>query len=75
MGYRGTVNTVLSFGDDGPCHGYLIGEENRGLYYMFNMMNEARVGVGLGAAALGYTGYLHSLSYARERPQGRHPHQ
>ena len=73
MGYRGTVNTVLSFGEQGECHGYLIGEENRGLAYMFNMMNEARVGVGLGGAALGYTGYLHSLDYARERPQGRHP--
>ncbi len=73
MGYRGTVNTVLSFGEHGECHGYLIGEENRGLAYMFNMMNEARVGVGLGGAALGYTGFLHSLEYARERPQGRHP--
>tara|TARA_R110002096_G_scaffold22675_18_gene72748 strand:+ start:12476 stop:14275 length:1800 start_codon:yes stop_codon:yes gene_type:complete len=73
MGYRGTVNTVLSFGEQGECHGYLVGEENRGLAYMFNMMNEARVGVGLGGAALGYTGYLHSLDYARERPQGRHP--
>jgi len=74
MGYRGTVNTVLSFGEQGECHGYLIGKENHGLSYMFNMMNEARVGVGLGGAALGYTGFLHSLEYARERPQGRHPH-
>ena len=74
MGYRGTVNTVLSFGEQGECHGYLIGKEHHGLSYMFNMMNEARVGVGLGGAALGYTGYLHSLDYARERPQGRHPH-
>ncbi len=73
MGYRGTVNTALSFGDDGECHGYLIGKEHQGLAYTFNMMNEARVGVGLGAAALGYTGYLHSLEYARERLQGRHP--
>jgi len=40
---------------------------------MFHMMNEARIGVGLGAVALGATGYLHSLRYARERPQGRHP--
>lgn len=73
MGYRGTVNTVLNFGEGGPCYGYLIGEAHKGLFYMFNMMNEARVGVGLGGAALGYTGYLHSLKYARERPQGRHP--
>jgi acyl-CoA dehydrogenase len=40
---------------------------------MFHMMNEARIGVGLGAVMLGYTGYLHALEYARERPQGRHP--
>ncbi|KAA0022323.1 acyl-CoA dehydrogenase [Antrihabitans cavernicola] len=68
MGYRGAVNTVLSF--DGAT-GYLIGEENRGLTYMFHMMNEARLGVGLGATALGYTGYLKSLEYARGREQGR----
>lgn len=73
MGYRGTVNTVLNFGESGECHGYLVGEAHKGLFYMFNMMNEARVGVGLGGVALGYTGYLHSLQYARERPQGRHP--
>lgn len=73
MGYRGTVNTVLNFGESGECHGYLVGEAHQGLFYMFNMMNEARVGVGLGGVALGYTGYLHSLQYARERPQGRHP--
>ncbi len=75
MGYRGTVNTVLGFGEHGECHGYLIGQEHLGLTYMFGMMNEARVRVGLGAAALGYTGYLHSLAYARDRPQGRHPNE
>ncbi|MFN2537481.1 MAG: acyl-CoA dehydrogenase, partial [Mycobacteriales bacterium] len=68
MGFRGTVNTVLSFEN---AVGYLVGEQNQGLPYMFHMMNEARVGVGLGATALGYTGYLHSLDYARNRPQGR----
>ncbi|MEV6427791.1 acyl-CoA dehydrogenase [Nocardia sp. NPDC051463] len=78
MGYRGTTNTVLNFGEgkhtpDGEpgAVGYLIGEPHRGLSYMFHMMNEARLGVGLGAAALGYTGYLKSLDYARERRQGR----
>ncbi len=75
MGYRGTVNTVLNFGENGDCVGYLVGEPHHGLRYMFHMMNEARVGVGLGATMLGYTGYLHSLDYARERPQGRHPDQ
>ena len=73
MGFRGTTNTVLNFGESGDCHGWLVGEENRGLFCMFHMMNEARVGIGLGAMTLGYTGYLHSLRYARERPQGRHP--
>ncbi|MCC5859491.1 MAG: acyl-CoA dehydrogenase [Ectothiorhodospiraceae bacterium] len=71
MGYRGTTSTVLNFGDHGDCHGYLVGEANKGLTYMFHMMNEARIGVGVGAAMLGYTGYLHSLDYARSRPQGR----
>jgi hypothetical protein len=68
MGQRGITNTVLSF--DGAV-GYLVGEPHRGITYMFHMMNEARLGVGMGAVALGYTGYLKSLQYARERPQGR----
>ena len=78
MGFRGTVNTVLNFGEgvhrpggESGAVGYLIGEQNKGLSYMFHMMNEARISVGLGATALGYTGYLKSLEYARERPQGR----
>ncbi|HQZ85511.1 MAG TPA: acyl-CoA dehydrogenase [Actinomycetota bacterium] len=78
MGYRGTTNTLLNFGEgaflpagEAGAVGYLVGEPNRGLAYMFHMMNEARIGVGLGAVALGYTGYLHSLDYARVRPQGR----
>ncbi|WP_376696219.1 acyl-CoA dehydrogenase [Wenzhouxiangella sp. EGI_FJ10305] len=73
IGYRGTTSTALSFGDDAPCHGYLVGEPHQGLKYMFQMMNEARLGVGFGAAAIGYRGYLHSLDYARERLQGRPP--
>ncbi|WP_419812281.1 acyl-CoA dehydrogenase [Bacterioplanoides sp.] len=72
MGYRGTTSTVLNFGEQDNCHGYLIGEANKGLSYMFKMMNEARIGVGLGAAMIGYRGYLESLDYARNRPQGRH---
>ncbi|OBF28433.1 acyl-CoA dehydrogenase [Mycobacterium sp. ACS1612] len=68
MGQRGITNTVLSF--EGAV-GYLVGEPHRGLAYMFTMMNEARLGVGMGAVSLGYTGYLKSLQYARERPQGR----
>jgi alkylation response protein AidB-like acyl-CoA dehydrogenase len=78
MGQRGITNTVLSLGDgtfspggEPGAVGYLVGEPHRGLTYMFHMMNEARLGVGMGAVALGYTGYLKSLQYARERPQGR----
>ena len=78
MGYRGTTNTMLNFGEGvhtpggAPgAVGFLVGEANRGLSYMFHMMNEARIGVGAGATALGYTGYLQSVVYARQRPQGR----
>ncbi|HIZ51320.1 MAG TPA: acyl-CoA dehydrogenase [Candidatus Pseudomonas excrementavium] len=73
MGWRGTTSTALNFGDNGNCVGYLVGEPHKGLAYMFQMMNEARIGVGMGAIMLGYAGYLYSLDYARERPQGRHP--
>ena len=78
MGQRGITNTVLNFGDgsftpggaDGAV-GYLVGEAHRGIVYMFHMMNEARLAIGSAAVALGYTGYLKSLEYARTRPQGR----
>jgi len=73
MGWRGTTSTALNFGDNGNCIGYLVGEPHKGLAYMFQMMNEARIGVGMGAIMLGYAGYLYSLNYARERPQGRLP--
>jgi butyryl-CoA dehydrogenase len=73
MGYRGTTNALLNFGEHGGAVGYLVGDRNRGLAAMFHMMNEARVGVGTGAAALGYTGYLKALDYARTRTQGRPP--
>jgi alkylation response protein AidB-like acyl-CoA dehydrogenase len=73
LGYRGTTNTLLSFGEAGNCVGYLVGEAGRGLDGMFHMMNEARIGVGLGAAMLGHAGYLYALDYARNRPQGRRP--
>ena len=78
MGYRGTVNCLLNFGEGryqpdggGGAIGELVGEPGKGLAYMFHMMNEARISVGLGAAALACTGYLHALDYARERRQGR----
>jgi len=71
MGWRGTTSTALNFGDNGQCVGYLIGQPHQGLACMFQMMNEARIGVGMGAVMLGYAGYLYSLDYARQRPQGR----
>lgn len=71
MGYRGTTSTILSFGEEERCQGFLVGQAHHGLSYMFQMMNEARIGVGLGAAALGYAGYRYSADYARTRPQGR----
>ncbi|QLC73512.1 acyl-CoA dehydrogenase [Pseudomonas sp. LPB0260] len=73
MGWRGTTSTALNFGDHGECVGYLLGQPHHGLSYMFQMMNEARIGVGMGATMLGYAGYLYSLDYARQRPQGRQP--
>jgi alkylation response protein AidB-like acyl-CoA dehydrogenase len=82
MGYRGTSNCLLNFGEGryrpagrAGAVGEIIGEEGRGLAYMFQMMNEARITVGLGAAAIGYTGYLHAVDYARNRRQGRLPAQ
>nr|MCU0950411.1 acyl-CoA dehydrogenase family protein [Burkholderiaceae bacterium] len=78
LGYRGTVNTLLNFGEgkfrpEGApgAIGYLVGEPGEGLAIMFRMMNEARIGVGLGATMLGYAGYRAARAYARERPQGR----
>lgn len=71
LGYRGTTSTALTFGDNDDCHGYLVGEPHQGLRYMFQMMNEARLGVGFGAAMIGYRGYQLSLAYARDRKQGR----
>ncbi len=82
MGNRGTTNCLLNFGEGkfkpqgkGGAIGYLVGNPHQGLANMFHMMNDARIAVGLGAAVLGYTGYLHALDYARSRPQGRHPAQ
>ncbi|TDK26318.1 acyl-CoA dehydrogenase [Luteimonas aestuarii] len=71
MGYRGITSTILGFGEKGECRGWLVGEPHHGLKYMFHMMNEARIGVGLSAAALAYAGYRYSLDYAKTRLQGR----
>ena len=71
MGQKGYCTTHLSFGDKGDCQGYLVGEENKGLDYMFLMMNSARIAVGRGASAIACAAYYASLEYANERPQGR----
>ncbi|MFC3834331.1 acyl-CoA dehydrogenase [Deinococcus rufus] len=73
MGYRGTTNTLLNFGEGGETIGELVGEPGQGLSQMFHMMNEARIGVGLGAVMLAQAGYQVSLAYARDRHQGRVP--
>ena len=72
MGYHGSVNTVLNFGDgDEGAYAELVGEPHQGLAYMFQMMNEARISVGLSAAALSVAGYRAACDYAKERRQGR----
>ena len=78
LGWRGTVNTLLNFGEGkypvrgaSGAVGYLVGEAGKGLQCMFHMMNEARIGVGLAATMLGMAGYYASLDYAKTRTQGR----
>jgi alkylation response protein AidB-like acyl-CoA dehydrogenase len=71
LGYKGCPITQLSFGENDDCRGWLVGEANKGLSYMFQMMNGARIDVGLGAASIASAAYYASLEYARERLQGR----
>lgn len=71
MGNRGTSNCLLNFGERKGAVGWMVGEPGQGLRQMFMMMNEARIAVGFGAAALACRGYLLSVDYARDRLQGR----
>jgi alkylation response protein AidB-like acyl-CoA dehydrogenase len=78
LGWAGTPNTLLNFGEgkfkpDGKAGavGYLVGKPGEGLKGMFHMMNEARIGIGMAATSLGLAGYYASLDYAKQRPQGR----
>ena len=71
LGIHGSPTCVMAYGDKGGAVGYLLGEANRGLEYMFIMMNEARLGVGLQGIALGERAYQQALAFARERKQGR----
>jgi len=73
MGYRGAPITHLSFGDNNDCRGYLVGLPHRGLSHMFQLMNEARIAVGIAAAGIASAAYYSALEYSRERPQGRQP--
>ena len=71
MGYKGAPIAHLMVGSNDNAFGYLVGEPHKGLTYMFQMMNEARIGVGMNATAIGTAAYYASLEYAKERPQGR----
>ena len=71
LGYRGCPIVQLSMGDKNDCRGWLVGEPHSGLKYMFQMMNEARIGVGMGAAAMATAAYYASLDYSKTRRQGR----
>lgn len=71
MGYKGAPIAHLMIGSNDSCEGYLVGEANHGLKYMFQMMNEARLGVGMNAVAIANAAFHASLTYAKERPQGR----
>ncbi|WP_319406271.1 acyl-CoA dehydrogenase [uncultured Desulfosarcina sp.] len=71
LGYKGCPITKLNFGDNNDCRGYLVGEENKGLTQMFQMMNEARISVGIGATAIASAAYYSALYYTKERRQGR----
>lgn len=71
MGYKGAPIVHLMIGSESACEGYLVGEAHQGLKYMFQMMNEARLGIGMNATAIATAAYQTSLAYAKVRPQGR----
>ncbi len=71
MGYKGAPIAHLTMGTDNNCEGYLVGEAHQGLKYMFQMMNEARMGVGMNAVAIASAAFYASLEYAKTRLQGR----
>jgi len=70
MGIHASPTCLLNFGDNGDCEGELIGELNKGISYMFLMMNEARLAVGIHGQALASSAYLYALDYAKQRIQG-----
>ena len=70
LGIHGNSTCLMRFGDEGKCIGYLIGEENQGITYMFKMMNEARIGVGVQGLSLASVAFLNAEAYAGDRVQG-----
>jgi alkylation response protein AidB-like acyl-CoA dehydrogenase len=73
IGWKGLPSLAINFGERGDCHGWLVGQPHQGLSHMFQMMNEARIMVGVNGIATASVGYHESLRYARERRQGRLP--
>jgi alkylation response protein AidB-like acyl-CoA dehydrogenase len=71
IGWRGIPSLALNFGERGDCHGFLVGNPNQGITYMFQMMNEARLMVGVNAASTASAAYHEALRYAQVRTQGR----
>jgi len=71
IGWRGLPSLAMAYGDRDDCVGWLVGQEHRGISYMFQMMNEARLMVGLNGVATAMVAYHESLEYAQSRPQGR----
>lgn len=73
IGWKALPSLAMNYGEQGGCHGYLIGEPHRGLACMFQMMNEARIMIGANGVSTASVAYQQSLIYAKERPQGRRP--
>ena len=71
IGWKGIPSLALNYGEEGDCHGWLVGPPGRGLACMFQMMNEARIMVGMNGVATAMVAYHEAVAYARERPQGR----
>ncbi len=70
MGIHGSATCTMVLGSDGPCRGWLIGEEGQGMKIMFHLMNEARIFAGLQGVSVAAPAYLNSLAYAKDRLQG-----
>ncbi|MAL78383.1 MAG: acyl-CoA dehydrogenase [Sneathiella sp.] len=73
IGIHASPTAVMSYGDNGDCVGYLLGEENKGMACMFTMMNNARLNVGVQGLAIAERAYQKAVEYARERKQGQAP--